>query len=124
MSAPEALLVLGTVALVLARWSPPRVRRPVAIGTVAVVVPAAIAVLVLGVRWQVLPVLAAATVATPFAVAPLLPRRGGRPAWRARWWLAVPASVACLGLVAAGQVAAWGFPVPEFPRPSGPFAVG
>ncbi|MGW4276501.1 alpha/beta hydrolase family protein, partial [Streptomyces seoulensis] len=53
-----------------------------------------------------------------------LRRRTGRPAWRARWWLALPGSAACAGLIAAGPVAAWAFPVPVFPEPSGRFAVG
>lgn len=60
----------------------------------------------------------------PFALSPLLRRRAGRPVRRARWWLALPGSVACVGLIAAGPVAAWAFPVPVFPEPSGRFAVG
>ncbi|MFJ7209160.1 alpha/beta hydrolase family protein [Streptomyces sp. NPDC098789] len=47
-----------------------------------------------------------------------------RPARRARWWLALPGSAACLGLIATGPVAAWAFPVPVFPEPSGDYAVG
>ncbi|NEA51899.1 alpha/beta fold hydrolase, partial [Streptomyces sp. SID10815] len=65
-----------------------------------------------------------AAAAAPSALSPLLRRRTGRPAWRARWWLALPGSVACASLIAAGPVAAWAFPVPVFPEPSGPFAVG
>jgi dienelactone hydrolase len=71
-----------------------------------------------------LPVLAGAAVALPFALFPLLRRRTGRTAWRARWWLALPGTAACLGLLATGPLAAWAFPVPVFPEPSGRFAVG
>nr|BFE79130.1 hypothetical protein GCM10020093_017310 [Planobispora longispora] len=86
--------------------------------------PSAIALSAVGIRWQMLPVLAGAAVASPFAFSPLLRRRAGRPAWRARWWLALPGSAACVGLIATGPVAAWAFPVPVFPEPSGRFAVG
>jgi predicted dienelactone hydrolase len=124
LSPLETAAVLGSVALVLARWLRPGARRPVAIVAAAVVVAAGIALMVSGVRWQLVPVLAAAIAALPFAVAPLPRRRSGRPVWRAPWWLALPASVACIGLVAAGVTAALAFPVPVFPTPSGPFAVG
>ncbi|MEU7282470.1 dienelactone hydrolase family protein [Streptomyces sp. NPDC045431] len=77
-----------------------------------------------GLRWQMLPVLAGAAVTLPFTLSPLLRRRTGWPAWRARWWVALPGSVACLGLMATGPLAAWAFPVPVFPEPSGRFAVG
>ncbi|MEU3249785.1 dienelactone hydrolase family protein [Streptomyces sp. NPDC006997] len=36
----------------------------------------------------------------------------------------MPASLVCLCLIAVGPAAAWAFPVPVFPAPSGPFAVG
>ncbi len=124
MSPLEFLALLGGVALVVARWLPPAARPRVTIVVGAVLVPSAIVLSVVGVRWQMLPVLAGAAVALPFAFSPLLRRRTGRPAWRARWWLALPGSVACVGLIAAGPVAAWAFPVPVFPEPSGRFAVG
>ncbi|MET9800372.1 dienelactone hydrolase family protein [Streptomyces sp. NPDC006368] len=124
MSPLEFLAALGAVALVVARWLPPAARPRVTIAAVAVLVPSVIALSVMGLRWQMLPVLAGAAVALPFTLSPLLRRRTGRPAWRARWWLALPASVACLGLIATGPVAAWAFPVPEFPEPSGRFEVG
>jgi predicted dienelactone hydrolase len=124
MSPLELLAVLSAVALVAARWLPPAARPRVTIAVVAVLVASAIALGVVGIRWQMLPVLAGAAVTLPFALSPLLRRRTGRPAWRARWWLALPGSVACLGLTATGPVAAWAFPVPVFPEPSGRFAVG
>ncbi|WP_412538092.1 alpha/beta fold hydrolase [Longispora sp. K20-0274] len=122
LSPLEILALLGAVALVVARWLPPAARPRVTIAAVAVLVPSVIALCVPGIRWQLLPVLAGAALASPFALAPLLRRRPGRPAWRARW--ALPGSVACVGLIATGPVAAWAFPVPEFPEPSGDFAVG
>ncbi|MER8187781.1 hypothetical protein [Kitasatospora sp. NPDC094015] len=124
MSLPEILALLGAVALVVARWLPPAARPRVTIAAGALFVVSAIVLGVLGVRWQLMPVLVGAASALPFAVAPLLRRRTGRQPWRARWWLALPGSLACLGLIAAGPVAAWAFPVPVFPEPTGGFAVG
>lgn len=120
----ELLAVLGAVALVGARWLPPVVRPRVTVTAGAVSLLSAIALGVVGIRWQMLPVLAGVAVATPFAFSPLLRGRTGRSAWRARWWLALPGSVICVGLVAMGPVAAWALPVPVFPEPSGRFAVG
>ncbi|WP_461029608.1 alpha/beta hydrolase family protein, partial [Streptomyces sparsus] len=58
------------------------------------------------------------------AVAAVLRARGGRAPGRARWWVALPASLLCLSLIAVGPVTAWALPVPAFPDPTGPFAVG
>ncbi|MFF3594924.1 alpha/beta hydrolase family protein [Kitasatospora indigofera] len=124
MSPLEFLALLGAVALVVARWLPPAARPRGTIAAGAVLAASAIPLGVTGIRWQLLPVLAGAAVALPFALPPLLRRRAGRPARRARWWLALPGSVACVGLIATGPVAAWAFPVPVFPVPSGGFAVG
>ncbi|MEV8328521.1 hypothetical protein [Kitasatospora sp. NPDC056731] len=127
MSPLEILVLLGAVALVVARWLPPSARPRVTIAAGAVLVLSAILLSVAGIRWQMLPVLAGAAFALPFAFSPLLRplrRRSGRPAWRARWWLALPGSVVCVGLIATGPAAAWALPVPEFPTPSGDFAVG
>lgn len=124
MSPLELLASLCAVALVAARWLPPAARPRVTIVSSAVLVLSTIVLGVVGIRWQMLPVLAGAALALPFALSPLLRRRTGRPAWRARWWLALPGSVACVGLIATSPVAAWAFPVPEFPEPSGRFAVG
>ncbi|MEU0052572.1 hypothetical protein [Streptomyces sp. NPDC006309] len=124
MSPLEFLAVLGAVALVVARWLPPAARPRVTIAAGAVLVLSAIVLSVVGIRWQMLPVLAGAAVALPFGLSPVLRRRAGRPVWRARWWLALPGSVACVGLIAVGPVAAWAFPVPVFPEPSGRFPVG
>ncbi|MEA5362938.1 hypothetical protein VA596_25640 [Amycolatopsis sp., V23-08] len=120
----EILALLGAVALVVARWLPPAARARTTIAAGAVLLASAIALSVTGIRWQMLPVLAGAAFAAPFAFSPLLRRRGGRPARRARWWLALPGSVACAGLITTGAVAVWAFPVPVFPVPSGGFAVG
>lgn len=124
MSLLEILTLLGAAALVVARWLPPAARPRVTIAAGAVLVLSAIVLSVVGIRWQMLPVLAGAAFALPFAVSPLIRRRTGRPAWRARWWLALPGSVACVGLIATGPSAAWAFPIPVFPEPSGHFAVG
>ncbi|MFJ7147212.1 hypothetical protein ACIQVT_03280 [Streptomyces sp. NPDC100445] len=124
LSPPEIAVSLGAAALVAARWLPPAARPRVTIAAGAVLVLSTIVLGAVGIRWQLLPVLAGAAVASPFAFIPLLRRRTGRPPWRARWWLALPGSVACAGLIATGPVAAWAFPVPVFPEPSGRFAVG
>ncbi|MEU5382995.1 hypothetical protein ABZ391_03890 [Kitasatospora cineracea] len=127
LSLPEFLVVLAAAALVAARWLPAAARARGRAAAVAVFVPSAAVLGLLGVRWQLLPVLAGGAVALPFAAAPLLRglrRRPGGPGWRARWWLALPGSAAALGLVAAGPLAAWAFPVPVFPVPSGPYPVG
>ncbi|MEU3526505.1 hypothetical protein AB0E62_22010 [Streptomyces sp. NPDC038707] len=124
MSPLELLALPGAVALVVARWLPPAARPRVTIAAGAVLVLSAVVLSVVGIRWQMLPVLAGAALALPFALSPLLRRRTGRPAWRARWWLALPGTVVCTGLIATGPVAAWAFPVPVFPEPSGRFAVG
>ncbi|MFB7051853.1 alpha/beta hydrolase family protein [Streptomyces vinaceus] len=116
----EVLLVLGAVGLALARWLPPRPRRPVTLGAAVVAVLSGVVLGVLGPRWQMLPVVAGAALALPFAVSPLL-RRGAR---RAPWWLALPGAALCLALVAAGPAAVWALPTPVFPEPSGRFAVG
>ncbi|SHN39211.1 Platelet-activating factor acetylhydrolase, isoform II [Cryptosporangium aurantiacum] len=124
LSLLEFLAVLGAIALVTARWLPPAHRPRVTIAATTVLVLSVIVLSLMGIRWQMLPVLAGAALALPFALSPLLRRRTGRPAWRARWWLALPGSVTCVGLIATAPVAAWAFPVPVFPEPSGQFAVG
>ncbi|MBB1153838.1 dienelactone hydrolase family protein [Amycolatopsis sp. DR6-1] len=120
LSLLEILALLSAVALVVARWLPAVVRPHVTIAAGAVFLLAAIALCVTGIRWQLLPVLAGAVVAAPFAFPPLVRSR----ARRVRWWLALPGSLACAGLIATGPVTAWAFPVPVFPVPSGGFAVG
>lgn len=117
-------MVLGAVGLVLARWLPPGARRPTTVAAGAVVAASTLVLVVVGVRWQLVPVLVGAAVMVPLAVPALVRRRDGRPAWRARWWLALPGTVACLVLIATGPAAAWALPVPVFPQPSGQFAVG
>ncbi|MET9887036.1 hypothetical protein ABZZ20_28615 [Streptomyces sp. NPDC006430] len=124
MSPLEVLALLGAVALVVARWLPPAVRPPVTIAAGAVFALSTIVLSVVGIRWQMLPVLAGAVFTLPFVLSPLLRNRPGRPVWRARWWLALPGSVVCVGLIATGPVAAWACPVPVFPEPTGHFAVG
>ncbi|MFJ4876932.1 alpha/beta hydrolase family protein [Streptomyces sp. NPDC088745] len=124
MSPLELLALLSAVALVVARWLPPAARPRVTIAAGAVLVVSATVLSATGIRWQLLPVLAGGALALPFALSPLLRRRGSRPARRARWWLALPGSAACVGLMATGPVAAWSFPVPVFPEPSGRYAVG
>ncbi|WP_245572600.1 alpha/beta hydrolase family protein [Actinokineospora enzanensis] len=120
LSPLEILTLLGAVALVVARWLPAAARPRVTIVAGAVFLLSAILLCVTGIRWQLLPVLAAAALAAPFAISPLVRDR----ARRARWWLALPGSVACVCLITTAPVAAWAFPVPVFPEPSGDFAVG
>ncbi|MEU4805736.1 dienelactone hydrolase family protein [Actinosynnema sp. NPDC023587] len=124
LSPLEILALLGAIALVVARWLPPTARPRVTIAAAALFVLSAIVLGVTGIRWQVLPVLAGAALALPFALSPLLARRTGRVPRRAHWGLALPGSIACVGLITTGPVAAWAFPVPVFPEPSGTFAVG
>ncbi|MET9463883.1 hypothetical protein ABZY44_03490 [Streptomyces sp. NPDC006544] len=124
LSPLEILVLLGAVALVAARWLPPAVRPPVTTAAACGFVLSAIVLGVVGIRWQMLPVLLGAALVLPFAVAPLMRRRTGRPARRARWWVALPGSLACFVLTATGPAAAWAFPVPVFPEPTGHFAVG
>ncbi|WP_197287980.1 alpha/beta fold hydrolase [Nocardia sp. NRRL S-836] len=120
LSPLEVLTLLSAVALVVARWLPAAARPSVTIAAGAVFLLSAIALCVTGIRWQLLPVLAGAAVVAPFAFSPLVRGR----ARRVRWWLALPGSLACACLITTGPVAAWAFPVPVFPEPSGGFAVG
>ncbi|SFP38811.1 hypothetical protein SAMN05421810_102438 [Amycolatopsis arida] len=124
MSPLECLVVLGAVALVLVRWLPVRARWPLTLAASVIVVLSGLVLLEAGVRWTMAPVFVGALITLPFAAVPLLRQRAGRVTWRARWWLALPGSAACLGLIAAGPVAAWALPVPVFPEPSGRYAVG
>ncbi|WP_344664590.1 alpha/beta hydrolase family protein [Catenulispora yoronensis] len=124
MSPLEILALLAAVALVVARWLPPAPRPRVTIAAAAVFALSTIVLGVVGFRWQMLPVLIGAAFSLLFALTPLLRRRSGRPAWRACWWLALPGSVACVGIIATSPVAAWAFPIPTFPELSGTFAVG
>ncbi|MEU8773428.1 hypothetical protein [Streptomyces sp. NPDC048606] len=128
LSLPELLLLLGAVTLLVAPRLPPAARRPGAFAAGALLVPSALVSAVAGIRWQMVPVLAGAALAgAAYALPPLLRRgrrRTGRPARRTRRRPALPASLACAGLIATGPVAAWAFPVPVFPEPTGDFAVG
>ncbi|MFI6536049.1 hypothetical protein ACIBHY_26615 [Nonomuraea sp. NPDC050547] len=124
LSPLEILAVLATLALVLARWLPPPARRPVAMAAGAVFAVCAVVLAVSGVRWQLIPVLAAGGVALAFTVFVLMRGRTGRPVRRARWWAALPGAVAGLGLVVAGTGASWALPLPVFPQPPGAYAVG
>jgi dienelactone hydrolase len=121
MTAIEAVLVLGAFALVLARWLPPRFRRRVTIGAAAVSLASAVVLAVAGLRWQLVPVLVAVVVVLPFTARTMLGRPGGR---RIRWWLAGPGSAAGVLAIAGGVGAAIAFPIPDFPTPTGKYAVG
>ncbi|TDC82433.1 hypothetical protein E1193_11855 [Micromonospora sp. KC606] len=124
MSPLEILLVLGAAVLVLARWLPAVARGPVTLAAAATAALSAAVSIVLGLRWQMVPVVAAAAIALGFAAVPLLRQRAGRTVRRAPRWLALPGSAACLALLAVGPVAAWALPEPAFPEPSGRYAVG
>lgn len=124
MSPLEILILLEAVALMLARWFPVGIRQPVVlVAAVSTVLSGAI-LIVLGVRWQMVPVLAGATIALVFAAVPLLWQRAGRTGRQAPWWLALLGSAACLAPIAAGVGAAWALPLPVLPEPSGEYAVG
>ncbi|MFE7564775.1 alpha/beta hydrolase family protein [Kitasatospora sp. NPDC057500] len=124
LSLLEILALLGAVVLAVARWLPAAAREPAAVAAGSVFALCAVVLGVTGLRWQLLPVLAGGVLALPFAVAPLVRRRSGRPARRARWWVALPGTALCVVLTATGPAAAWAFPVPGFPEPTGRFAVG
>lgn len=117
----EVGLVLGAFALVLARWLPPRFRHPVALGAAALSLVSALVLAVAGVRWQLVPVLVAVVVALPFTARTIMGKPGGR---RFRWWLAGPGSAAGVLTIVAGVAAAVAFPIPEYPTPTGEYAVG
>ncbi|WP_253886312.1 alpha/beta hydrolase family protein [Actinokineospora diospyrosa] len=120
LSPLEVLTVLSAISLVVARWLPAAARPRFTIAAGAVFLLSVVVLGVTGLRWQLLPVLAGAIVAAPFAIMPLVRGR----ARRVRWWLALPGSVVCACLIITGPVAAWAFPVPVLPEPSGDFAVG
>lgn len=123
LPAAEILLIVGALALVLARWLPPAARRPTAIGA-AVALLTGVALTGAGTRWQLLLVFAGGLLAgAGLGAGRLIRRRSGRAGWRARRRLALPGSLACLGLVTGGTVAAVTLPVPVFPAPPGPFPV-
>ncbi|MFI6179839.1 hypothetical protein ACIA8R_30140 [Nonomuraea sp. NPDC051191] len=124
LSPVELVALASAVALVPARWLPPRARHLSTLAGAALLAVSATVLAVLGIRWQLLPVLAGGAIALAFAAPSLLRWRAGRPVRRARWWLALPGSAACLALILAGAVAAWALPVPVFPEPSGAYAVG
>jgi dienelactone hydrolase len=117
----DAVLVVGALALVSARWLPPRFRRRVAIGAAAVSSASAAVLAVVGLRWQMVPVLVAVVVVLPFTARTVMGKPGGR---RVRWWLAGPGSAAGVLAIVAGVGAAIAFPIPDFPTPTGRFAVG
>jgi dienelactone hydrolase len=121
MTPVEAVLVLGAFALVLARWLPPRFRRRVTIGAAAVSLASAAVLAVAGFRWQLVPVLATVVVVLPFTARTMLGKPGVR---RIRWWLAGLGSAAGLLAILAGVAVAIAFPVPDFPTPTGKYAVG
>ncbi|MGW6129104.1 alpha/beta hydrolase family protein [Cellulomonas sp. NPDC055163] len=127
----ELLVVAGSLALVLSRTRRLAARRraaaTVTVASAGMVVAGLVGFLsTSGLRWALLPVLAADLLVVLRAAVVWLRRRqrGGAPGPRGRRWPAVVGSLVCVGLVAAGGVAAWALPVPTFPRPSGESAVG
>jgi hypothetical protein len=124
MSPLEILAVLGVLALVAARWSPARARRPVFLTGAVVVAGTGISLVLLGLRWQMVPVFTVGGIVLAASVIVVLRRRTGWVPWRMQWWLALPVALAGLLLVAATPVAAWAMPVPVYPEPTGEHAVG
>lgn len=121
MSPLEILAVLGVLALVSARWTPVRARRPVFLTGAVVVAVTGIALALFGLRWQLVPVFAVACIVLAVAGISALRRPAAR---RVKWWLALPVTLAGLLLAAATPVAAWAMPVPVYPQPTGDHAVG
>ena len=120
LSPLEVLAVLGGIVLILARWLPPRFRRGAAIGAAVVCVSSVALATGFAFRWQLLVVSAGVAMGLVLA----LPTVRGRAELRKRSWPVVVAAVLSLGLLAAGAGAGAALPVPTFPRPSGPYAVG
>jgi predicted dienelactone hydrolase len=123
MSPLEILAVLGVLALLSARWLPSRARRPVFMTGALVVAVAGMVLVLLGLRWQLVPVVTVAGVVLVVSVVAALLRRRSASR-RVKWWLALPVTLAGLLLVAATPVAAWAMPVPVYPEPTGDHAVG
>lgn len=117
MSPLEILAVLGALAVVLARWFPPRARRPILLTGTAVVALTGVLLAITGLRWQMVSVLAVAMIVLVIAAARL--RRG-----RMRRRLAVPATIICLLVLAATPAATWAMPVPVYPDLTGEHEVG
>ncbi|MFD3329627.1 hypothetical protein ACFWW8_31160, partial [Streptomyces sp. NPDC058701] len=118
MSPLEFLALLGAVALVVARWLPPAARPRVTIAAGAVLALSSIVLGVVGVRWQMLPVLAGGAVALPFALSPLLRRRGGPPGRRGRGGGGAAGGGGGGGRVAPGAGAARAFKVNGLTQPA------
>jgi predicted dienelactone hydrolase len=123
----EILLISSTALLAIVGWAPFHVRRKLAIAAAVLVLLSGIAsVAIDGLRWQLVPILAAAAIALGFATLRLRRRDerqdGGRPALRVA--LAGLTTVGCLGLIAAGGAAAWAFPALQLPAPAGSSPVG
>lgn len=124
MSPLECLAVLGAVALVAARWVPAGQRRVVAAVATAVVVVCGAALLVVGLRWKMLPVFAGAAFALLAVAVSSRFVCAARTATRVSPWLDRASAGVCVGTIAMGPVLAWLLPLPVFPEPSGPHAVG
>jgi len=125
MSPLEIAVLVGAVAVVLARWFPGRARRVVLLSGAGVLAVFGAALAVFGLRWQMVPVFVGAVIVLAvWVVSAAVRRRSGRPQRWVRWWVALPGSLACLGLVAATPVATWAMPVPVYPEPTGAHAVG
>ncbi|MFL6121928.1 alpha/beta hydrolase family protein [Actinophytocola sp.] len=119
----ECVAIAGALVMAIARWQAARYRRRVAVGALAVSVSAAIVLLVAGMRWQMVPVLAAMVLALPSVVPAVLPPRERTPG-RSPRWLAAPATVVLVGMTVGGAAAGWALPVPTFLAPTGRYAVG
>jgi predicted dienelactone hydrolase len=115
LSALEIVVLVGAVALSLCTWVPGRRRREVAIAIAALTAYFCLELIAHGLRWQMVPVLLAAVLALGLVRL--------RPRVRAAWSTAM-GTVVCLGLIALTPIAARAFPIPVFPTPSGPYAVG
>src|SRR4051812_12179951 len=61
----ECVAILAALAMPVVRWLPEQPRRPVAAGAMVVAMVAVVAMVVPGVRWQLVPVLVAMLLALP-----------------------------------------------------------
>lgn len=119
----ECVAIVGTTALATVRWLPERWRRPVATGAAVVSVGSGVALLVDGVRWQLLPVLVAMALVLAAVATTIVPSLA-RSTQRVPTWLAMSGTVFLACLLATGALTAWALPVPNLPAPTGRYPVG
>jgi hypothetical protein len=116
----EVVAVGGALALAVTRWLPVPSRRPVGVAGAVSAGGAGVALLFLGLRWQLIPVLAVAALSVPSMVNAIRQRTPHRMPR----WLANVGTLSLVGLVVAGLLAAWALPVPAIPKATGRYMTG